>query len=182
MTKMTKKSTTITTIRRARNKNNPNVPGNIIINPTGDPVQDAKRWFSGREWTNNIVGGELPREIPITAFIGARITYDVLSVTQEMLDAGIVDGVPQHKELIGGREIIYRTVSEHNVNLAIDWSTMNFTDSTVNMTKIKAMFRAPTQAPTLPAKVAPASLVEQLIEEPVEVVIPDAVIEVDLAQ
>lgn len=155
---MQAKTLTIRSIKRARNRANPSIPGNLLINSTGDAIKDQLCWFSGREWSNNIISADLPRELPIAAFMGARITYDVLDITQELLDANPAG----YKITIGGREIIYKKVGVHNVNLNIDWSTVNFTENTVNMVRIKALFPSNVLAPR---PVAPAAQPET-IEEP----------------
>lgn len=135
------KNLTITAIRRAAPITDPTTkqqrPGNILIN--------GNLWFSSVEWRNNLLGAELPLEMPVTLFIGCRVQYAELTVTKDMLEAG----GGQHKEIINGREVTYKKEGVNNVEMVIDFSTITVSDSAVNLTKIKQLF--PTQRVNTPA-------------------------------
>lgn len=134
-----KKRLRIATIRSAGSKNG--LPGNLLINST----PDKPNWFSRREWRNQLIGAGLSPDIILPAFVGATINYEVLTVTQADIDAG--GGV--YKHTVGGREIEYKKPGVHNINLEIDFSTVNVTESTKNLAGLSQLYpdRRTIQAP-----------------------------------
>lgn len=147
------KTLVISSIQRGAPRKDTGLPGNMIIN--------NDKWFSGVEYRNQILGAEFPLDIPSTVFLRSTWRYTELTVTEEMLNEG--NGV--HKETINGREVSFKKVGISNIELRIDWSTINFTDSDVNATRIKALLPS-VRTTNRPAGVTrPASTTEKIAEE-----------------
>lgn len=149
------RNTRIQTIRRAAPSaaarlKNPNAIGNVLING---------KWFSGVEIRNQLIGIDMPTDLPLSTFHGAVINYKELTITQEMLDQSDTPGV--YVEKINGRDIKYTKPGVANVELEFDWSTVVFTESTLMQCKIKALsfdgrrLSGGGQRPIQPAAVTP---------------------------
>ena len=146
------KSIRISTIRRAASKL-AGVPGNLLING---------QWFSSREWRNCLIGNGLNPDIPVMAFNGGTIRYKELEITQAMLDAG--NGEVKHT--VNGREVTYKKPGVNNIELDIDFATVNVTDAAINLTKLSTMMpdRRNAPRPTTPAAAPAVSDVEEVEE------------------
>lgn len=163
--KTTKKSLRINTIRTAAPRAGSNLPGNLLINST----PESPKWFSRREWRNYLIGAGLSADIPVMSFMGCNLTYDELVVTQEALDAN----GGSYKHVINGREIEYKKPGTNNINLAIDFSSVNVTESTINLAKLSSMFPRTFQQVTPVARPA-LQQADEIVNEPNDDIIPPA--------
>lgn len=123
----TQKSVVISTIGRTYNKRNPNLPGNLIIN------QGPKQlWLGAVDLRNMLIRVGLPTNVPLTAFVGARLMYNEITVTPEMLAASPAGVVVTSN----GREITYKTPGVKQLEFEIDWNTIDIKENHLNQAKL----------------------------------------------
>ncbi len=145
--KLANKKIRIATIRRAASRL-AGVPGNLLING---------QWFSSREWRNTLIGAGLPPNIPVASFVGTVIMYKELTVEATDLTNG------EYKHTVNGREITYKKEGVNNIELDIDFSTLNVTENTLNMAKLTQIL-PDTRNTVRPAAPAPPPVVDDVEE------------------
>lgn len=159
-----KKTTRILSFRATPPRPGTTIPGNLLIN---------EKWFSRREFRNLCLSAGLTGEEPPHAFIGSTITYEELTVTQEMIDTAVLAGLEGYQHIVQGRTITYKKAGISNININIDWSTVNVTEATLNLAKLTTMFTRRTNAPTIRQPLSTVPAIEETFppsEETLELV------------
>lgn len=158
----------INTIRRAADQAN-GMPGNLLINSK----QGEPNWFPNREFRNLLIGAGLTGEEPPFGFVGATMTYDRVTVDQKDIDEAIKAGKEGVEVLAQGRTITYKKPGVHNINLELDWSTVNITDSTLALAKLSKLYTRRTAANTPTRPMITPGTQDETLEEEINEPLPD---------
>lgn len=147
-------------------------PGNLLINGL---------WFSSRELRNVLIGAGLEPDMPVLALKGATITYKEITITPEDL----VTNPEGLKMMIQGREVTFKKPGVNQVEMDVDFTSVNVTENLINLAKLSSMYKgyrnqapAPVAAPAEPVK-------EEALEPPANddieeaIVVPDAPVEIE---
>lgn len=150
-----KKQLTVTSIRRtagAIGDGGQRRPGNLLINGL---------WFSSRELRNCLIGAGLEANIPVLALKGAKITYKEITITPEDLVAN-PDGV---KMQIQGRDVVFKKPGTNQVEMDIDFTSVNVTENLINLAKLSTMYQGYSRAPQTTQAPAATPVKEETLED-----------------